>query len=244
MYLAAAGALVQQMRLALLANNVANINTIGYKGEKTVFRIVQDPPAQSPQPSSILTQPLSPYAPPFSAITDFSQGAIRSTGNPLDVAIDGEGFFSVRTPQGVQYTRQGSFNLDDRGVLVTRDGYPVLGEGGEITLEEGSVEIDMQGNVYLDGDEVGRLRISAFPNDSSLKKTGNGRFAVSDQTARLNRPENTLLRQGHLELANVNPVRAMTEMIEVSRAFEAYQKVIHSADEATAKSIGDVGRTI
>lgn len=244
MYLAAAGALVQQMRLETLANNVANINTLGYKGEKSIFRVSEDtqPPPVGNTPDAI--QPLSPYAPPFSTVIDFTQGAIRQTGNPLDVAINGRGFFSVRTPDGVQYTRQGSFTLDADGVLVTPDGYPVLGEGGEISLEEGTVEIDMEGAVYVDGDEVARLRITDFPNGDELKKAGNGRFVAPDTANRVERLENTTVSQGFLENSNVNPVQAMTEMIETSRAFEAYQKVIQSADEATSKSINDVGKTI
>ncbi len=244
MYLAAAGALVQQLRLEMLANNVANINTIGFKGERSVFRIAEEPSTQIPPASPDLVQPLSPYAPPFSAVVDFSQGSIRQTGNPLDIAITGDGFFSVQTPDGVQYTRQGSFTLDAEGVLVTPDGYPVLGESGEITLEEGAVEIDMQGGVFVDGDEVGRLQITDFSNRDAMKKAGNGRFVAPDTAIRVNRPEDTVVSQGYLEAANVNPVQAMTEMIETSRAFEAYQKVIQSADEATSKSINDVGKTL
>jgi flagellar basal-body rod protein FlgG len=102
----------------------------------------------------------------------------------------------------------------------------------------------MEGAVFVDGDEVGRLQITDFSNTETLKKAGNGRFVGSDASIPAERPENTTLSQGYLETANVNPVRAMTEMIETSRAFEAYQKVIQSADEATSKSINDVGKTI
>lgn len=243
MYLAAAGALVQQMRLEVLSNNIANINTVGYKAEKPVFRVDDGVGAVPPMPPADPSQPLSPYAPPFSAVIDFSQGAMQTTGNPLDVAINGDGFFSIQTPEGIQYTRQGSFTLNTEGVLVTQDGYPVMGEGGEIALEAGTVDIDMQGTVSVDGDEVGRLLVTAFPNDGSLKKSGNGRFVPTDPAIQGRQPEGSMVRQGQLESANVNAVLAMTEMIETSRAFEAYQKVIKSADDATAKSISDVGRT-
>jgi flagellar basal-body rod protein FlgG len=242
MYLAAAGALVQQMRLQLLANDVATINTVGYKGETSVFRVPEETQLAAGLPSAEGSQSLSPYAPPFSTMVDFSQGAIHQTGNPLDVALNGEGFFNVQTPDGIQYTRQGSFTLNTDGVLVTQDGHPVLGEGGQITIEGGNVEIDATGGVYADGDEVGRLQVTAFADNDSLAKTGNGRFVSKDPAAAGNRPENTGVRQGHLESANVNPVKAMTEMIETSRAFEAYQKVIQSADEATEKSINNVGK--
>jgi flagellar basal-body rod protein FlgF len=244
MYLAAAGALVQQLRLEVLANNVANISTIGYKGDRSIFQIPEESEPQTFETPIEGIQTLSPYAPPFSTVIDFSQGAIRPTGNPLDVAINGSGFFSIQTPDGVQYTRQGNFTLNSEGVLITPDGYPVQGEGGEITLEGGTIEIDLQGNVYVDGDEVDRLQISDFTNPETLKKAGNGRFVGSDGMIAADRPEESTVSQGYVETANVNPVRAMTEMIETSRAFEAYQKVIQSADEATSKSINDVGKTI
>ena len=243
MYLAAAGALVQQLRLETLANNVANINTSGYKKDTAVFRVADANVRPTAPAQANAIQPLSPYAPPFATIIDFSQGAVRQTGNPLDVALSGDGFFSIQTPEGVQYTRQGSFTLDDQGRLVSPDGYPVLGEAGEIVLDEGPIEIDTDGGIHADGNEVGRLQITAFDNRTALKKVGNGRFAPVEAGMAGKRPELTTLQQGYIETANVNPVREMTAMIEASRAFEAYQKVIQSTDEATAKSINDVGKT-
>ncbi len=242
MYLAAAGALAQQTRLEVLANNIANINTNGYKGEKTVFRINPTEDGPQTEQSADATQSLSPYAPPFETRIDFSQGALRETGNPLDVAINGSGFFAVQTPDGIQYTRQGSFSLDDGGVLVTSDGFPVLGDGGEITLEAGQVEIDLEGGITLDGDEVGRFQITDFENPQVLQKVGNGRFVTTDQTVVGERPADTTFSQGYLETANVNAILAMTEMVETSRAFGAYQKVIQTVDEATSTSINNVGK--
>ena len=96
----------------------------------------------------------------------------------------------------------------------------------------------------MDGDEVGQFQLTDFLDNNSLKKAGNGRWINSDPSIQGQRPANTTLRQGNLEAANVNPIQAMTEMIETSRAFEAYQKVIQSADEATSKSINDVGKTV
>jgi flagellar basal-body rod protein FlgF len=243
MYLAAAGALVQQMRLDMLANNVANINTLGFKGEKAVFRVSETAPTQAPASTPEDIQPLSPYAPPFSAVIDFSQGALKQTGNSLDVAINGDGFFAVRTPDGIQYTRQGSFTLNEEGLLVTQDGYPVLGQGGEITLDSGTVEIDPEGRVSVEGDEIDQLQITAFSSPDALKKAGNGRFAAKDPASAGQAVQNLDLRQGYLETSNVDPVRSMTEMIETSRAFQAYQKVIQTEDDATGKSIDEIGRT-
>ncbi len=243
MYMAAAGALIQQLRLEVLANNVANIDTVGYKADRSVFEIpdAPDPPVFETPVDGI--QSLSPYAPPFASVIDFSQGAIRRTGNPLDVALNGSGFFCLQTPDGIQYTRQGSFGLNEQGVLVSPDGYPVLGEGGEITLDEGVVEIDAQGALRVAGDEIDRLRIADFKDPGSLIKAGNSRFVALDTAVEQEPSPDTSLQQGYLEAANVNAVQAMTEMIETSRAFEAYQKVIQTADEATANSINDVGAT-
>ncbi len=241
MYLAAAGALVQQLRLEVLSNNVANIDTVGYKADRSVFQIPDAPdPAFFETPIDGI-QSLSPFAPPFASVIDFSQGAIRRTGNPLDVALNGSGFFCVQTPTGVQYTRQGNFGLNDQGVLISPDGYPVLGEGGEITLDEGVVEIDAHGTLFVAGDEIDRLRVADFQDPGTLIKAGNSRFAALDSAVEQDRPPGTSLQQGYLEAANVNAVQAMTEMIETSRAFEAYQKIIQTADEATATSINDVG---
>ncbi|PIE67123.1 MAG: flagellar basal-body rod protein FlgF [Deltaproteobacteria bacterium] len=243
MYLAAAGALVQQMRLNTLANNVANIDTVGFKGEMTVFQDPEQGPASLPETDADRIQPLSPYAPPFHTVVDFGQGALKQTGNPLDVAINGDGFFTIQTPDGPQYTRQGSFTRDEDGTLITPDGYPVLGEGGEITLQAGIIDIDSQGTIYVNGDEIDRFQVVDFENRLGLQKVGNGRFAAPQDAQTTEPAEITSLNQGYLEQSNVNAVRAMTEMIETSRAFTAYQKVIQTADDATEKSINDVGKT-
>jgi flagellar basal-body rod protein FlgG len=243
MYLAAAGALVQQLRLEVLANNVANINTSGFKGEQAVFQIPEENADQVIETPLEGVHSLSPYAPPFGTVTDFSQGALQRTGNPLDLALNGKGFFSIQTPSGVQYTRQGSFTIDAEGVLVTQDGYPVMGEGGTLSLEEGTVDIDEEGVISVDDGEVGRLQIIEFFDPQVLQKTENGRFVPVGDGPAGRRPETVLVSQGFLEASNVNPVRAMTEMIETSRMFEAYQKVINTADEATAQSINEVGTT-
>lgn len=243
MYLSAAGAMAQQMRLEVLANNIANINTSGFKGEKTIFRVEDQAVAEQENSAADGIQPLSPYSPPFETRVDFSQGALRETGNPLDVAINGKGFFSVQTPDGIQYTRQGSFSLDEQGMLITPDGYVVLGDGGGIALEAGKVEIDMEGGVFVDGDEVGRLKLTDFENPDTLQKTGNGRFIATEESVALDSPDGTTISQGHVESANVSPIMAMTEMIETTRAFEAYQKVIQTVDEATNTSIDKIGKT-
>ena len=231
---------VSGMSMSVLGDNLANSQTTGFKRATPIF---QELMGQAIAARTAGNQ-VGLGATTGAIWRDFSQGALRETGNPLDVAINGRGFFSVQTPDGVQYTRQGSFSLNDEGVLVTPDGYPIVGEGGEITLEAGVVEIDDEGGVFVDGEEVDRLVITDFADQGVLKKAGQGRFVLDDATAVGDRPPHTTLRQGYVETANVNAVAAMTEMIETSRAFEAYQKIIQSVDEATETSINDIGQTV
>lgn len=246
MYLSGAGAMIQQMRLEVLANNVANADTIGFKEDKVVFSLME---AEKQNPfnqagGNGLVQEISPYTPPFEQVTNFSSGSFKYTGNQFDLSIRGKGFFSIRTPDGVQYTRKGNFTIRDDGVLTTQDGYPVLGKGGEILIEGKDVDVNAQGDISIDGAQVGTLDIVDFPEKGSLLKTGNTRFVIANDNVRKQAPQDLRVSQGSVEASNVNAIRSMTEMIEALRVFETYQKVIHSADEATAKSINDVAKIV
>jgi flagellar basal-body rod protein FlgG len=176
--------------------------------------------------------------------TDFSEGPSRHTGNPLDVALEGDGFFSVRTPSGVGYTRQGSFSLNPDSVLVTSDGYPVMGDGGEITIEGQSVAIDQEGYITVDGNEVGRLQIVSFADPNKLEKVRGTLFKPSASGPAPQPVENTVVKQGYLENSNVNAIRMMTDMITEMRMVEAYQRMIRSSDSANTKAINELGRIV
>jgi flagellar basal-body rod protein FlgG len=174
--------------------------------------------------------------------TDFSAGPTQKTGNPLDFAISGEGFFSVQTPEGVRYTRDGRFSINEDGELVTLSGYPVLGEGGPIQVDGPSLAMDETGTITIDGNPVDRFKIVTFQNPMALKKIGDRLFAPMEAVGGAKPAEAVQLHQGVVEQSNVTTIRMMTEMIEVLRSYESYQKAIRSIDEATAKSINDVGR--
>ncbi len=244
LYLAGAGALLQQMRLDTIANNLANVATAGYKQDKMIFR--SNPKEQQPEsglsPLPVAGQVISPYAPPMDQIIDFSQGPLEQTGNPLDVAIEGPGFFKVQTPEGVRYTRRGSFILDDQGVLSTPEGYPVLGQGGTITIEGSRIEIHQDGTVTVDGDEAGQLEVVDFRQPYKLKRQGRSLFAPETAAVQEIPAEGGMLSQGFVERSNVEAIRAMTEMIETLRIFESYQKVMRSIDDAEAKTVNEVGK--
>lgn len=243
-YVAASGALLQQMRLDLLTNNLANASSPGYKADKPIFRLPQETVNTAAQENQnpALRQSLSPYAPPFDSVIDFSAGALKQTGNPLDVAIVGTGFFAIDTPDGEQYTRKGSFVIDADGTLTTPDGNAVMGEGGPISVDGSQVNIDDAGNITADGTVVGQLRLVTFDQPQLLEKTGDALFAANDPANPPLPSEDISLRQGYLELSNVNAVRTMTQLIETTRIFETYQKVITALDQADSRAVNDVGK--
>lgn len=238
-YKAASGALLMQQRLDILSNNLANVSTVGYKADRPEFRIPDTQPAETTQTAM---PTLSPYSPPMTFHVDFSSGALLQTRNPLDVAIQGDGFFEIQTDNGPQYTRKGNFSINDDGVLSTSDGLPVMGQGGKITIETGSININPQGEVYVDSQLVDTLKIVDFDEPYALKKTGSNQFVPIDDTVTPREGENYTISQGFLESSNVNAIRTMTEVIETMRVFETYQKVIRASDDATAKTVNDVGR--
>lgn len=237
-YQAAAGALMQQMRLDVLSNNLANSNTSGFKADIPIFRIL---PEETPTDATQISLTLSPLYAPMEAITDFSGGAVVKTGNPLDAAIVGDGFFKIQTDNGVQYTRNGSFTINENGVLCTAQGSPVMGQSGEISIDGNRVEIGDLGEVYVDGDQVDRLQIVDFPKPYMLKKNGETQFSSEDLGQESIIEDSYHISQGFVEASNVNIIQTMTEMIETLRVFESYQRVIQSADDTLAKTVNEVG---
>ncbi len=237
-YKAAAGAILQQIRLETYANNLANVNTVGFKADQPVFRF--DAPEISSNTTDNIAR-LSPYALPLEYATNFEAGPLRQTGGSMDVAIVGHGFFEVRTPDGSQYTRNGSLSINAEGVLSTAEGWPVMGQGGEISIDGNRMEISEEGEVLVDGDVVGILKVVDFNDPSRLKKVGNSLFKADSTDAGMIDAEGYRIAQGTLESSNVDAIRTMTEIIETLRVFETYQRVIRSADEATAKTVNEVG---
>lgn len=238
--LIAAGKIFYEKKLAVLANNISNINTVGFKTDQA-FRLSDL--NGNPERNSISgkQQILFPIL-PFGTKTDFSSGPVKQTSNALDLALGGNGFFCIETPEGVQYTRKGNFTLNEKGLLVTQQGLPVLGERGEIEINGTDFVVDGQGNVAVDGNTVDTIKIVDFPQPYALKKSGNSLFALTDPDIAENKAERVEVRQGFLEFSNVDAIKMMTEMIEVLRGYEAYQKIIQSIDDTNSKAINDVGR--
>jgi flagellar basal-body rod protein FlgG len=244
LYMAASGALIQQKRMEVLVNNLSNINTVGFKKDLGNFKLqrIADAEAEKPADSNLTnTSPLTAASLHFETRTDFSPGHLKNTGNPFDLALEGKGFFCVQTPAGIRYTRNGNFTLDQEGILVTRAGLPVLGGGGEISIDGQNFSVATDGNISVDGAQIDRLKIVEFADSRLLKKVGNSLFASLNPDAIGEETETVKVNQGYVELSNVDVVRMMTEMIEVLRGYESYQKVIRTIDDANAKAINEVG---
>jgi flagellar basal-body rod protein FlgG len=251
-YMAASGALAYEKRLQLISNNLANANTVGYKMDHGQFQQIDPnelPATFVPNSPEMSTSQAQSFWFQFNSYTDFANGSLKNTGNDFDLALVGDGFFCVQKPDGVHYTRKGNFTLNEEGVLVTGNGYPVVGDGGEITVkgsesphEFKKFAVDEEGTVSVDGKQVGSLRIVNFSEPGKLIKVGDTLFKAAENSPPPVEAEDIRVSQGFVELSNVDVVKMMTEMIEVLRGYESYQKVIRTADEASSRSINEVGK--
>jgi flagellar basal-body rod protein FlgF len=234
LYAALSGNLAAMKRLDVISNNLANVNTPGFKKDRMSFEsllMASTGAANGDQP--VLAE--------NSFYTDFSAGPVKQTGNTLDLALEGNGFFVVNTPQGQAYTRQGTFQRNSAGRLVNRDGYEVVGTGA-LTINGSKVEIDSKGGVQVDGAQQGTLQVVDFPKPYALQKIGDGLFVPANPQATPEAVANPVIRQGFLEESNVNVVREMAELIESNRFFETCQKIVKSYDDVSAKAANEIGK--
>ncbi len=245
-YIAASGMLVESLRADVTANNLANANTAGFKKD---FAIIKD--YASRQIRRVHDGAAEPEIGNMGAgawidtiATQQSGGIMRVTNNTLDVAIEGKGFFAVQTPAGVRYTRNGSFTRSAGGELVTQDGFQVLGLNGPIVLDPagqaGKVTISEDGRLFLDQIENNTFQINTFAEEHRLRKEGASLFRPPEGVT----PEatNPTLRQGLLELSNVNVISEMVNMIAGFRAYETNSKVVQTHDALLDKAANEIAR--
>jgi flagellar basal-body rod protein FlgG len=231
----ASGMQVQWRRHELLANNLANAATTGFKQDDlTVLAGPQSWPAGAVAPS-VGVQGIAPW-------TDYSAGTIRTTGRELDVALDGPGFLAVQTARGERYTRAGALGISRDGYLVTAAGDQVLGAAGPIAIRGTRPAISAKGEVQDGGRVVDTLRVVDFDKPYRLVKEGNGLFAAANPAAPVRPAADTQVVAGALEDSNVNTVRTMVDMIEMLRSYESAQRAIQAADEADHYAANDMGR--
>jgi len=251
-YSALFGALSNEMRMSSIANNLANVNTSAFKKDKMAFhdtftRFAHDYLIDGK--NHLRGKDMFPRAnvmakPRLSAQqTDFSQGSLQKTGNQLDFALSGEGFFKVQGGNGdVLYTRSGNFLPDANGILRTQDGNTVMVDGGPLTLPPGAdVVVDPSGNISINGNPSGALDLVSFDDLTQVERLGANYYTVPDGVGEIV-PEEMSVQQGFLEKGNVDVVTEMVAMIETQRAFTMYSKMIQSSDETDKKLITQVGR--
>lgn len=255
-YTPLAGAISQERALEAIANNLANVNTVGFKGDAVTFTL------QEPEPYKNYPDPLPPanfkediesvfplhgndisYVGIAAMERDFSQGSAIQTRNPYDFMLEGEGFFRIQTAQGLRYQRAGDFTVSAEGVLVTKAGDPVQGDKGAIVVRGTDFSVNAQGEVYQDGQMIDRLKIVSFSNPKELERVGNNYYHFGGREEDIAMPTRTRIQQGSLEASNVNAIKNLTSMIIAHRSYEAYQKAVSNYDQMMEKSsnaIGDV----
>lgn len=253
MYSGLFGALSNEHRLNIIANNLANVNTTGYKRDRYAFedtmihfaheRIMQ--PVLSLRDKPLFANPVHMAKVRLAEGTvDFEQGALKDTGNPLDLAISGEGFFKVSTDIGELYTRNGHFQIRADGILTTSQGFPVIADGGPLEFPPNAkFRVGSDGQVYADDEAVGQISVVTVSDLKAMEKHGYNMFRIRDGADANEQPAQDFeVAQGYLETPNVNVVEEMVNMIETHRAFEAYQKVITGTKELDDKVIQRVGK--
>lgn len=252
LYTAYTGMINQQKRLDTVTNNLANASTTGFKREGLTSKSFDQ----------MLTVKLNDLSVPYlnegigkmslgvkigENYTDYSQGSLKETGNTYDLALAGNGFFTIsytdkKGNTSEKYTRDGEFTMDSEGYLRTLEGDYVQGEGGNIMIpvETSEVSIRDNGDIYADGEYVDSLRIVDFEDYNNIEKFGENLYNVVDGATETE--STAAVKQGYLEMSNINVVKEMVEMITISRAYESNQKLIQTEDDMLDKSVNQIGK--
>ncbi len=232
------GSIAQEHRLATVMNNIANLETAGYRKDRPVFEMM--PFTEAAKTVHRYDQMRFPTVGVMvHAEPDLSAGKLRQTEDSTDLAIDGEGFFAVETGEGTRYTRTGKVTRDERGVLTTKEGFPIHGKNGRITVPEGELIVRADGKiaVKLPGKDkdivIDTLKLVTFDTTREVRRVGTTLLDGTPLEARATGS----IRQGFREDSNVNPFHEIQAMIDAVRAYQAAQKVITTIDESTGKAI-------
>jgi flagellar basal-body rod protein FlgF len=233
--IATAGAVAQSNALDVTANNIANASTAGFHGDRVTF-------------SEVLGKAKSADTAMVSAGTarvDTQAGALTQTGNPLDCALEGDGYFTVKTPTGDRYTRAGNFQIDSSGDLAMADGSKVLGEGGAtIAIPKGAsvTAVAEDGTISADGQTLGKLAIARFASTSSLHREGGALFSSKAPPVPFDAKDPApRVRSGMIESSNVNIVHSVVDLVKVSRTYESLMKMIQGYNDIESRAARDIG---
>jgi flagellar basal-body rod protein FlgF len=240
LYVGLSRQMVLKREMDIVANNIANADTNGFKFESLMTKEIAGPPAstsQGPRPVKFVGA--------NGVARDFSQGGLRRTDAPFDLALDGQGFFKVTTKAGDRYTRDGHFRTDDAGRITTQKGDVVADEGGgEIVIDNtkpGEITISPDGVVSQGIERIGKIGVFKFDSLSALEKTGDSLYQNASNQPATAAPD-VKIRQGMLENSNVNPIVQITKMIEVNRAYESVTQMISAVSDLSRNSVARLGK--
>ncbi len=256
LYTAWTGMVNEQKRLDVISNNMANSNTVGYKKQNVTSQSFDDELAVRINDNNLDTTSKYPIGYMNLGVKigetyhDFSQGSLRETGNTYDLALSGDGFFTIQTTnkQGettTKYTRDGSFTVNTEGYLVTKDGDYVLDTNGERIQIPGAqtaqnVAFDQNGNILVDGQQIATLGIASFANPQALLLYGENMYEATDAAGL--QASTAIVNQGYLEMSNTNVIEEMVDMITITRAYEAGQKMVQTVDNTLNKAVNEIGK--
>jgi flagellar basal body rod protein FlgG len=241
---AASGLRARMEALDILSNNLANANTGGFKMDREFYSLYQGEQTQAANGQQPATLPVIQKG-----WTDFQQGLITPSGNSLDLALSGKGFFSVDGPSGAMYTRNGAFKLSPAGVLTTTDGFPVRGvsPSGQPAkkiqaVSQNPIQISSDGTVQQDGQTLGQLQLVDFADRGVLSKVGNSYYRVADPKIAGKPATDVTVEQGKIENSNVAPAESSVRLVDLMRQYEMLQKAVNIAADMSKQSIEQVAR--
>jgi len=240
---AASGLRARMEALDILSNNLANSNTGGFKLDREFYSLYQGEQTVPANGQQATTLPVIQRG-----WTDFQQGLVTPTGNPLDLALEGKGFFTVDGPSGPLYTRNGAFKLSPKGVLTTLDGYPVRGVSPANqppkkiqTVSQGPIQISPDGTVQQDGQTLGQIQLVDFADPNALNKVGNSYYRV-DPKVKTAPAKDATVGQGKIENSNVAPAESAVRLVDLMRQYEMLQKAVTIAAEMNKQAIDQVAK--
>jgi len=260
-WVSVSGAIAQQKNVDTIANNVANINTPGFKKDSQIFKEHLTALSKG-NPNALPNKEWAPgdfyktygaeqaYVKSDGTYTNFAQGKMIPTGNSLDLALRGKGFFEVDSPNGVRYSRNGSLSISGQGILVNSNGFPILAKSdGETNVKEryikippGKTFINLQGEIFTNNVKVKNLSVVEFKELQKLNKEGDSLF-VNTAKDNINEQEpTTAVYQGYSETSNVNALQEMSDLIKASRQFETIQRVIKTYDSIAGKAVNEIAK--
>ncbi len=229
---------VLRRSMDVIANNLANMNTTGFKGEKMMF---VEHLVRSRGGNKIGGERIA-YVRDIATVRDLSEGAFKKTGNPLDLAIHGDGFFTIGTQGGDRYSRNGKFQMDPNGQLITRDGDPLLSDGGEpffLSPEDTTIDIASDGTLSTENGVLGKIALVRFENRHKMHLVAGGLYSSRQEAIPVESPN---IAQGMLEESNVQPIVEMTRMIQVHRTYESAKSFVEREDERQKQMIREFAR--